>query len=484
MRSIKNIAFTLLSMAGSVIVTIVSVPLFLEKIGEARYGALAIAWLVLGYAGQVDFGMSRAITQRVAALRGSNADAADTACAIWSAFLVAMGIGAVGAVVVFAVADWFYAGPFKIDAEIASEFRYVALLLAISTPVVNLYAVAGGALLGAERVQVVALLNLASTICLTLFPLAAAYLVSVDLATLVCAALFARLAITIAALLACWQLFFHHQPIRTSRADIANLTRFGSWVMVTSLVGPLMVISDRFLIGAILGAVAVAVYTIPFQVASRTMMIPYAVMQVMFPKLVSGSDTGSHANAREYMLALGAVYAVVVIAVIALAEPLLRLWLGAGLDERSVLIAQIIMVGMWVNAVAQVPFGLIQARGDPKFTGLLHLAELPLYLAVLVLLGSAFGLAGVASAFLLRCAGDLLALLYRARMLDGWVVARLLPTAGLVAASLVAIRLWHHAAAPYAITLALGGLATIWAWASLPPALREQLVSRLRPRSA
>ncbi len=484
MRSVKNIAFTLLSMGGSVIVTIVSVPLFLGQIGEARYGALAIAWLVLGYAGQADLGMSRAITQRVAALRGANADAGQTARAIWSALLVAVGIGLAGAVLVFAVVDWFYAGPFKIDAKIASEFKYVALLLAISTPVVNLYAVAGGALLAAERVQLVALLNFASTICLTLFPLAAAYFISVDLATLVCAALVARLAVTISALLACWQLFFQHQPVRTSRAEIGNLTRFGSWVMVTSLVGPLMVISDRFLIGAILGAVAVAVYTIPFQVASRTMMIPYAVMQVMFPKLVSGTDTGSHTSAREYMVALGAVYAVVVIAVIGLAEPLLRLWLGAGLDERSILIAQIIMAGMWVNAVAQVPFGFIQARGDPKFTGLLHLSELPVYLAVLVWLGSAFGLAGVALAFLLRCAGDLLALLYRARMFDGWVVARLLPTAGLVAASLVAIRLWHHAAAPYAITAAIGGLATIWAWVSLPAAFREQLLSRLPLRSA
>lgn len=484
MQSVKDIAFSFATMAVVVIVTIISVPLFLAQIGAERYGALAIAWLVLGYAGQADFGMSRAITQRVAALRGADGDAGQAARAIWSALLVASAIGAIAALVVFVVVDWFFGGPFKIDPEIAHEFTYVALLLALSTPLVNIYSVAVGALLGAERVQLVSTFHLSSSLCLTLFPLAAAYLVAVDLSTLVFAAFLARLAVTAPALAACWRQFLRHQPTRSSRAEIGNLARFGSWVMVTGLISPLLVISDRFLIGAILGAVAVAVYTIPFQVANRTMMIPYAVMQVMFPKLVRGTDTGSHANAREYMVVLGSVYAVVVIGVISLAEPLLRLWLGAELDERSILIAQVIMVGLWANAVAQVPFGFIQARGDPKFTGLLHVAELPIYFAVLVLLGSAFGLAGVAAAFVVRCAGDLLALLYRAKMLDRWVAARLVPTALVVLATLAAIRMWDHAFAPYVIAAAFGAPATIWAWACLPAALRQQLLSRLPMRTA
>lgn len=483
MQSVKNIAFSFATMAVVVIVTIISVPLFLAQIGAERYGALAIAWLVLGYAGQADFGMSRAITQRVAALRGADGDAGQAARAIWSALLVASAIGVGAALLVFVVVGWFYDGPFKVDPEIASELKYVALLLALSTPLVNIYSIAVGALLGGERVKLVAIFHLLNSLCLTLFPLVAAYLIAIDLSTLVFAAFLARLAVTAPAAAACWQQFLRQQPTRTSRAEIGNLVRFGSWVMVTGLVGPLLVISDRFLIGAILGAVAVAVYTIPFQVASRTMMIPYAVMQVMFPKLVQGTDNGSHANARKYMVVLGSVYAVVVIGVISLAEPLLRLWLGAELDERSILIAQVIMVGLWANAVAQVPFGFIQARGDPKFTGLLHVAELPIYFAVLALLSSAFGLAGVAAAFVVRCAGDLLALLYRAKMLDRWAAARLGPTALFVSTTLAAIRIWDHALAPYAIALAFGVPASIWAWATVPDALRQQLLSRLSIRT-
>ncbi len=61
---------------------------------------------------------------------------------------------------------------------------------------------------------------------------------------------------------------------------------------------------------------------------------------------------------------------------------------------------------MFINGLAHLPFALLQGLGQAKTTALFHLLELLFYLPTLYLLLHAFGIAGVALAWVLRVSLD------------------------------------------------------------------------------
>src|SRR5262249_32652555 len=68
------------------------------------------------------------------------------------------------------------------------------------------------------------------------------------------------------------------------RLDLVRpLVSFGGWMTVANIINPIMVQMDRFLIGGVLSASAVAYYTTPFELATKYWLISNAVLGVMFP---------------------------------------------------------------------------------------------------------------------------------------------------------------------------------------------------------
>jgi Na+-driven multidrug efflux pump len=70
----------------------------------------------------------------------------------------------------------------------------------------------------------------------------------------------------------------------------------------------------------------------------------------------------------------------------------------------------VLLLGFACNALAQIPFAALHGRGLARQTALLHLIELPLYLALLAALVRGHGILGAAWAWTLRGAFDALVL--------------------------------------------------------------------------
>lgn len=430
MGLLRNSLFNLTGTAVPLAVTLVTVPLYVAQIGMERYGALAIGWLLLGYFGQADFGTGRALTQRIAA-RGDGGGA-EIAKAIWSALGVASAFSLVGAGLVYGVAHYYFAGPFEIAAGLRAEMLAAVWVLALANPLTAINGLAGGALMGLQNFRLNALANMVGNSAGQLLPLAVASIWGPYLPWLIMAAAGGRLMGMLIAGFGVWRGALRGLPIRASWREMRQLTSFGSWVALSGIIGPLMIYADRLVIGALISAAAVAAYTIPFQLASRLQMVPIALVQALFPQLAGADAQRSIAHSRDYTIFIGQIFAPLIIVLICLSAPLLSAWLGKTLDQRSVPVATVLLAGFWINTIANVPYAQLHARGQPRFTALLHLAELPIYAVLLAVLGAQYGLVGIAGAFAMRCLLDGIFLALQSNIGLGYVVRKLILPAILI----------------------------------------------------
>ena len=132
----RNSTYNLLGLLVPLAASLVTIPIYLELIGEARYGVLAIVWLLLGYFGLFDLGLGRATAQRIAALRDGTAD--ERAQTFWTALTLNVGIGVVGGALVWPIASHFFGNIFRIEGSLRPEVLAAVPWMMLAVPMATL----------------------------------------------------------------------------------------------------------------------------------------------------------------------------------------------------------------------------------------------------------------------------------------------------------------------------------------------------------
>lgn len=195
--------------------------------------------------------------------------------------------------------------------------------------------------------------------------------------------------------------------------DVKRLLSFGLWMTVSNIVSPFMVTADRFLIAAVLGAGAVAYYTVPFEMLVRMLAIPAALTSALFPRMAGTLKADlsiAHMLYRRSLKSVAVVFGVICTIVAMGSYWGLKVWLDPDFAAKSWSIASLLSFGVFLNGIAFVPFAAVQAAGNAKATAKLHLMELIIYVPLLFASLHFFGLLGAAMAWVARVAIDLMLL--------------------------------------------------------------------------
>ena len=90
----RHTTYNLMGTTAPILVALISIPIYIQLIGEQRYGVLSIAWILLGYFGVFDLGIGRAAAQRIA--RQEKSDRTAKAHIFWAALTLNTALGIVG----------------------------------------------------------------------------------------------------------------------------------------------------------------------------------------------------------------------------------------------------------------------------------------------------------------------------------------------------------------------------------------------------
>lgn len=399
MTKIRNTIYNLVGAVIPIGVTFVTVPIFLSVIGDERYGILAIIWLIFGYSALFDFGLGRATAQRLASLSSDQQERHSTT--FWTALALNSGFGLLGFSVVLPAAHLVF-NTVELSPALQHEIGQSLAWIALMVPVVTISSTLNGTLIGRERFLELNLISVISLSLTQVLPLVCALIIGPDLNVLIPAIVGTQASITLILLHRCYRDIGHQRRPSVCRNEAAHLLRFGSWVAMTSLIGPLMIVMDRFAIAAISGAAAIVIYTIPFQLAEKTTLVTRAITSTIFPIFSGQSQIERDQLGRSVQwVVIGLSTPITTLAILTL-KPFLAMWISLDFANNASFIGHLLLVGFWLNGIAAVPYAILQAKGRPDLVAKCHAFELIPYVGVLYAGLNLFGIAGAAGAFVLR----------------------------------------------------------------------------------
>jgi O-antigen/teichoic acid export membrane protein/glycosyltransferase involved in cell wall biosynthesis len=398
---------TLLNLSGRALpalLLLVTTPLYLHLIGVSRYGAMAILWLALGYFGVFDLGLGRAVAQRIARLPRMNRDSSTTLTTLeqhrgeifWTALIASLVAASAASLALFwPLMEVMIHQVLHISPELRTEAGRSVWVLLTFLPIATTLSVLMGTLEGTERFDFLNVGQLTGLVGYQILPLGVAGLGHVTLPWLMSAAILGRL-------FGAWLLFWFCEKVldfprpRFQWRVLKPLLRYGGWITVSAIVSPILNITDRFFIGARLGMTYVAHYVVPFNMVMYAGILPQSLATALFPRYAMLEEDEAKAMMWSALRITAAVMTPLVLIGIWLMRGFLTLWLGAAFAAQSALVGELLLVGIWINALAHAPYGFLQAQGRADLTAKLHLLELVVYLPLLWWAIAMWGIAGAA----------------------------------------------------------------------------------------
>ena len=380
------------------VVTIVSVPIIIHRLGETTYGVLSLIVAIVGYFSIIDVNVTAGSVKYLAEFhsRGETKRMSEVATL---GLLVYLTIGAVGGTAIVLAAPWLITHAFQIPA---AQHEAAALALRLG---------GAGFLFGQLQFylqsipQSVQRYDVSASYEATfgmLAPLLTILVVVMGGGLVAIVAL--RLGLSMVNVLLLGRRIHSLLPQLSWCLPERRLTRqvlsFSGFAYLRNIAAVTYVQADKLIIGALAGAQALALYAVPFTLISRVFSMVGRLGGVLFP-------AASALAAQDEMDRLRRIYLVAVrytvflnsalaIALWVLAYNLLSLWIGNEFAQRSGAILALLAISALLDSLTNLPSVINDGLGHPRVTGMFAVLRAALGVGIVYTLVGRLGVIGAA----------------------------------------------------------------------------------------
>ncbi len=373
---LSNSLIVIIAKVFPMIVGIITIPLLITVLGNENFGTLALIWLILNYFSMFDLGIGRALIKELSVCIDLEDDRlfAETA---WTGIIFITIMGFIASSLLYFFGEFLLNNVFENDSDLAGKsLLYVSLAVPFTVSMTSFKSV----LTATQKFKHISLIQSVNSLFNYTLPLIVIYffgknfiLVVFSLILLKISTFIAYSATTLLTELSLIK-WFHF-----NRIQFRKMIDFGKWVIVSNIISPIIGQLDRYFIAAIISVTAVTFYTTPIEVVSKVMIIPMAIISVLFPAFSALSNETS--SRREEILIQGSKAVMILLFPVMLllsgfADVLLEFWLGSEFLDKSYFITKVVCLIYFIKGCSYLNATYLHGINLPFLTAKFHLLEL------------------------------------------------------------------------------------------------------------
>ncbi len=194
-------------------------------------------------------------------------------------------------------------------------------------------------------------------------------------------------------------------PALPRREVCIALARFSGHSWLSRMASMLHQHADKLIVGSLAGPVALALYTVPSQLASRILGLTYRLSSVIYPRVSALAATGEQRQLRALYLDATRILTYLNFAVLGMiaitGELFLSKWVGPEFVADGYPVLLLVTAGLLADSLTVIPSLVNDGLGHPKITGRFAIVRGLLGVAMVWAGTSWGGIVGAAAAHLL-----------------------------------------------------------------------------------
>lgn len=352
-------------------------PFLLRMLGQSEYGLYSLAASVIAYLTVLDLGFGNAIVRYTAKFRAEGRKEEQYEM-FGMFFLLYLGISLIAFILAMALAfntDAIFSAKMTVDE--VQKMRIILILMAFNLAFTFPMSIWGSIITAYENFVFQKLVNIVRTILNPLVMIILLLMGYKVIALVVVTTLF-NVATLVINCIYCYRKLDVKLRFRRFKWDfLKEVTVYSIWIFLNVIMDRVYWSTGQFVLGAVVGTTAVAVYALAVQLEHMYMSFSSAITGVFLPRVTTlVTKQKSDKEISDLFIKIGRIQYIVMAFILSaftlFGRQFIRFWAGEGYEDTYIISLMFFIVTL-VALIQNMGITILMARNEMKFRSVLYL---------------------------------------------------------------------------------------------------------------